>query len=131
MSTGAFGSNDTPRPVELEQPTASESEQAVRRQLLDQVMQETLSLLASDEEPLRQEDLDALVAVVVRHGTPLTADAATDLVRCLLQMRQKGLAQNPDYFEKLAKDIARTLLDDPPTAQRLSRLWDRLCVAAN
>lgn len=127
MSTGAFGRDDDTRVGEnLE---GRETAKPGARELLDEVLQETLSVV-SDSAPLSTEDLHKLIDVVRRHGDRIEEAGVFDLVQCLLGMRFGGLAKNKLHWDNVALEITHSLLEDPPSDERLRRFWTRLYEAA-
>lgn len=130
MSTGAFGYDDDPRSAEpVDGPGGGETTEPGARQLLDEVLQETVSVL-SDSDPLKAEELNTLIDVVRRHGDKMAEAGVFDLVQCLLRMRFGGLSKNKSQGDNVAQEITRTLLDDPPSEERLRLFWGRLHEAA-
>ncbi|MBP86815.1 MAG: hypothetical protein CMJ64_08870 [Planctomycetaceae bacterium] len=130
MSIGAFGGDDSPRPAETEEALGGrEAAEPGARELLDEVLRETLSV-ASDSDPLKAVELQKLIDVVRRYGDEMAEAGVLDLVQCLLGMRFRGLSKNKSHWDNVAQEITRTLLEDPPSEERLRLFWRRLCEAA-
>ena len=130
MSTGAFGCDDDARAAEtVEGIEGREAAEPGARELLDEVLQETLSA-ASDSDPLSAGELHQLIDIVGRHGSEVAEAGVLDLVQCLLGMRFGGLSKNKSHWDSVAQDITRTLLEDPPSEERLRVFWRRLLEAA-
>ena len=123
MSTGGFGRDDDPRTAETVE--GGETAEPVAQELLNEVLQETLSV-ASDSDPLSAEELQKLIDVVLRHGEQMMEAGVLDLVQCLLAMRFGGLAKNKSHWDIVPQKITRTLLGDPPSEERLRLFWRRL-----
>lgn len=129
MSTGAFGGEDAARPAETEEELGGGTGEPGARELLDEVLQETLAV-ASDAAPLKAEELQALIEIVRRHRGEMAEPGVLDLVECLLGMRFSGLSKSKSHWDSVVQQIAKTLLEDPPTKERLGLFWKRLHEAA-
>ena len=129
MSSGAFEYDDDSRAPEPVAPDNREAAAPSKQQLLDEVLQETL-LVLSDSDPLKAEELNALIDVVRRHGGNMADAGVFDVVQCLLKMRFGGLSKNKAQWDNVAREITSTLLEDPPSEQRLRLFWRRLDEAA-
>jgi len=130
MATGAFGRDDDSRAAEtVEGLGGRETAEPGTRELLDEVLQETLSVV-SDSDPLNAEELHKLIDVVRRYGEKMAEAGVFDLVQCLLGMRFGGLSKNKSHWDNVAQEITRTLLEDPPSEERLRLFWRRLIEAA-
>ncbi len=130
MSSGfqSSGSNDQPA-RETDKPSDAES-RTDNQELLDQVLQVTLSLGGGDE-PLSPEELRTLTAVARRRGgEPLSVETVTELVQTVLRLRFRTLADSRSQWERMTRQIAETMFDDPQTLLRLRSLWKLLCEAA-
>jgi len=90
-------------------------------------------LAAGDRrQPARPEILKEAVrlGLVRRHGDRIEEAGVFDLVQCLLGMRFGGLAKNKLHWDNVALEITHSLLEDPPSDERLRRFWTRLYEAA-
>jgi hypothetical protein len=98
--------------------------------LMERVLQETLSATAQGQ-PLAESDMAALLEVARRHrGAALTLEpVAVDLVQALLRVRFATVAAADGLRLAAARRIAATLLEDPPSHDRLLVFWGRLSEA--
>jgi hypothetical protein len=127
MSSGMQPSGSDDRP--LREPDQAEPRN-VNQELLEQVLQATLSLGADD--PPGPEELRTLTAVAKRRGDdPLSVELVTELVQTVLQMRFRSLADSRSQWERMTQRIAETMFDDPPTRQRIESLWTLLRESAS
>lgn len=139
MSAGWNGGGEKERPVEsseipataqpadAKQPESPDSESA--RSLLDQVLQATLAMGPGDE-PLRPEELRTLAAVARRRrAEPLTVETVMELVQAVLRWRFRSLSSSRDQWERMTRQIAETMWEDPHSHPRLQQLFQLLCEA--
>ena len=62
-----------------------------------------------------------------RHKTTaLGAPVVTELVNALLRLRFGQLTQSGDFWLRMSRWIAETLLEDPASRGRLETLWTQL-----
>ncbi len=108
------------------QPTAKDHD-ALDPQLLEQVLSETVLNAPGTGDPMAPEEMEALYEVARRHpGKPLTLQpVAVELVEALLMRRFPDQADR-EFWKHLANRIATTLMDDPPTQERLAVFWASL-----
>ena len=127
MSSG-FQANDAgDRPFADAAPAAKNEDQ----QLLDQVLEATL-VLSPDDTPLTDEELRKLRLVArQRGGEELTVDTVMELVQAVLRLRYRRLAASAEVWEKLTRQIAESLFNDPRAQEKLRSLWTSLCEAAS
>jgi hypothetical protein len=110
--------------------SASRGHRSAHSALLDKVLQETLAM-ASADAPVPPEDRNALIEVARRHATTeVTLDAVVELIQIVLKSRFCSIAEDPQYFSKMSREIAVTVRDDPRTWDRVQSFWARLCEAA-
>jgi hypothetical protein len=95
--------------------------------LLLRVLEQTLS---SKDAPdaVEAADIERLKTVArQRHGQPLTVEpVAVEMVRAVLGAHFARLGKDPDTFNDITLQIARTLMEDPSACKRLETLWSRL-----
>ena len=126
MSTGFQSSDSGDRPSREPDPPADTTSRSVHQELLDQVLQATLSLGGGDE-PLSPEELRTLTAVAKRRGEePLSVETVTELVQVVLRLRFRTLADSRNQWERMTREIAETMLNDPQTLQQVQSLWTLL-----
>ena len=96
-------------------------------ELMQQVLDETLAA-AGARRPLESDEWEALLAVARRHsGQPLTVSpVARELVEAVLASRFRGLLRDPEVWTRTTLRIAETMLEDPPSRERLRSFWERL-----
>ena len=106
------------------------AEKAERQQLLDQVLLETLQVTSS-ETALTADELRPLLALArLRKGEPLGAETFRELVQTVLRLRFRSLVTSSSLWDKLTRQIAQAIVDDPRTQERVQQFWARLCEAA-
>jgi hypothetical protein len=99
-------------------------------ELFEQVLEVTLQLTGPDE-PLQPEEMRALVNVArQRKNESLSVDTVMELVQSVLRLRFRRLVESTTQWEKMTRQIAETLVEDPQAKQQMQRLWERLCEAA-
>lgn len=97
--------------------------------LLEQVLQATLAMGPGDE-PLRPEELRTLAAVAKRRqAEPLTIETVTELVQAVLRWRFRALSSSREQWERMTRQIAETIWDDPQAQPRMRQLFQLLCEA--
>lgn len=120
----ARDSSWAPPPV----PAASPPPAGPLGDLLDTVLQRTVSMLSADDPP-DPGAMDAALAVARRHaGQALSPKPiVAELVRAMLdrQFERSGPGAKA-LWQSLAGLIAETLWDDPAARERLERLWEKL-----
>lgn len=131
MSQGFQSGGSPDRPSrEVEQPR-DPRDSVSNKELLDQILQTTLSLGRGGNDPLSPEELRTLTAVAKRRGgEPLSVETAMELVQVVLRLRFRSLADSRDQWERMTRQIAETIFDDPQSNDRLRSLWTLLCEAA-
>ena len=98
--------------------------------ILDEVLQATLQLSRADE-PLEPEVVRALVAVARRRQSePLTSEVVTELVETVLRLRFRRVIESSGLWDRMTRQIATTIFDDPRAKEGMRRFWERLCEAA-
>lgn len=128
--SSAFNSDDPSGRRFAEPPEeGDEPRSPSRRELLERVLEETLSR-GSGDDPLQPEEIGALVDVTRRHDDRLSREAVVDLVRAVLRLRLMRLTESADLWSTVCEEIATTIWDDPPTCERMQQFWTRLCEAA-
>lgn len=116
----------TSEPNSTEEATAKASHQ----ELLEQVLQATLSLGPANDQ-LQPEELKTLQGVARRRNSePLSLDTVTELVQAILRIRFRSLSASRDQWERMTQQIAETMFNDPQTLPRLQSLWTLLCEAS-
>ena len=127
MPSAAFPSGDSRGPSSADALPAAPPEQAAEPTLMERVLRETLAA-AEQDAAFNPADVAALREVVRQHsGIPISLEpVAIDLVLALLTTHFRSTARPPEFWQALAKRIATTLWDDPPSQTRLQRLWSRL-----
>jgi len=125
MSSSAFESGDAGEHTRPEVEHASDGE------LLEQVLQQTLSMLDGDEE-ITPKQMESLIDVARRHrGSTLALEpVAVDLIRSVLDFRFDHIPISAERWQIMSRRIAETLLEDPQTHERIEALWARLTKAA-
>lgn len=127
MSSGRSSEGPSSRPpVEKElDPRASAKNES--QQLLEEVLQATLQLSSADE-PVRSEDLRKLAAAARRRcGEPFSVDTVTELVETVLRLRFRRVVESSALWDRMTRQIAATIYDDPQAQQRMRAFWQRLC----
>lgn len=100
--------------------------------LLDQVMSETAAQLAEPAE--LDPAVRAALAIVARQfaGQPLVLEpTGVALFEALLAAEFPLFAQRPAMLTKAAYEVARVLLADPSSHQRIEHLWTSLAEEAS
>ncbi len=112
---------DAQRPEQPAQPLSPKN--SIDKALLDRVLQETMAAVS-----VGPQELSALLDVARKyHGQPLTLEpVAVELVEAILRFRLPALQLSDPQRREMLTQIAELLLEDPPSAERLRRLWDRL-----
>ena len=99
---------------------------AIDRAALEQALQETFDA-ASSGAPIDPNEMKAIREAAARHKSEtITLDIAADLITAVLVTHYRALRASESFWQTVARDIARTLCDDPHTEARLSTLWQRL-----
>lgn len=130
MSAGYHSNDPSSRPL-----TEGSTEPAVdpkkeTRELLDQVLEATLEMSGADD-PLPPEQMRFLVAVARRRSAePLTVETVMELVETVLRLRFRRLIPTSALWDKMIRQIAETIFEDPRTNERMQSFWARLCEAA-
>src|SRR6185503_2464919 len=94
---------------EVEQTAAGKT---LNQELLEQVLQVTLSL-GPESEPLNAEEMRTLTAVARRRGNePLSVETTMELVQTVLRQRFRTLAESRDQWERMTRQIAETMFND-------------------
>ena len=108
---------------------ASDERSGADGPLLERVLLETAS--SADVIALGDEDWQALLSVARRHsGLPFSREPVlVDMVEALLCRRLTNSAGAAQDWQPMRERIATTLLEDPPSCERLESLWGRLCEA--
>ena len=130
MSSGGWSANEGAREPAAVPVERSEPEPRATGDLMERVLQETLSATARGQ-PLDAAEMAALLDVARRHaGAALSLEpVAVDLVQALLQVRFASLVTEAEFRLAAATRIATTLWDDPPSHDRLEVFWNRLSEA--
>lgn len=129
MSSGHQSSGSSDRPSREVERDPRDS--VTNKELLDQILQTTLSLGRGGNDPLTPEELRTLTVVAKRRGgEPLSVETAMELVQAVLRLRFRALADSRDQWERMTRQIAETIFDDPQANERLRTLWALLCEAA-
>jgi hypothetical protein len=105
---------------------SSEARRPVNASLLDEVLQNTLSL--SSVAPLELADL---IDVGRRYfGQPLVwQPIAVELVQVILKHRLPAVTASSEQQE-MAEQIAESLMEDPHCESRLRSFWEQIMEAA-
>lgn len=109
-----------------DQPTV-DAEPVVDADVMEKVLQETLSA-ADDDEPIDAAEFEVFQEVARRHaGQPLSLDPiVTELVQSILLYRFGEQMRRTRDWDKMPREIAETLWESPHSHDRIQRLWDRL-----
>jgi len=98
----------------------------IDRGALEQALQETIDA-ASSGTPIDPAEMQAIREVATRHTSgQITLDIAADLIQAVLVTHYRALRASASFWQTIARDIARTLCDDPQAEARLNTLWQRL-----
>lgn len=117
--------NDTADPDAVTRsPREEPREEGEHAEILEQVLQETLSL-AGEDASLHGPERDALCGIARRKGGELESPVVAELVSAMLSIRL-GHVVAPSLREPMARTIAETLWEDPRSRERLEALWRRL-----
>jgi hypothetical protein len=108
----------------------ADAESPVDREVMEKVLQETLSAAGSDE-PVGSAEMQALVEVARRHaGQSISLDPiAIELVESILLCRFGPQLRRSQDAKELPRTVAETLWENPDSHDRLLRLWNRLAEA--
>jgi hypothetical protein len=130
MSSSGFASNQSGGGAVSESLTTPHSEPVSEPGLMERVLRETLAVTDPDA-PLDAAQWGDLQAVARRYaGEPLSMDPVLVLlVQAILGARFAALPRRDELGESVARRIAETLWDDPPSQARLHRLWAHLTEA--
>ncbi len=95
--------------------------------LLERVVKQTLAA-ADVQDESTNADLQRLRSIAHRRkGQNLVLEPVViEMVRAMLGAEFAGLDADPERFREISMKIARALLDDPVSCQRLENLWSRL-----
>jgi hypothetical protein len=101
------------------------------KSVFEEVLRETL---LNSDQPHQGEivEIDLLIAVARRHrGEALQTDPiVSELVGTLLRSRFPNLRASPTFWDEVADEIAKTLMEDPRQNALLHRFWTKLCEKA-
>jgi hypothetical protein len=124
--TGGYGE----QPSHELQRAAETRDKTEHQSLLEQVLQTTLALGRGGNDPLSPEELRTLTSIAHRRkAEPLSVETTMELVQAVLRLRYRSLAESRDQWERMTRQIAETIFDDPQTKERLESLWALLCEA--
>lgn len=121
----------TPSPADRQPAEAAHDSEAVQtRKMLEEVLRQTLA--RDRAEDACADEMAALLQVAHEfRGLPLDMDpVASRLVLCVLRTQFRALNVPDEGWETIARNVARTLLEDPLSHERLRRMWRRLCEAS-
>ena len=106
---------------------ASSTPAETQKELLDQVLRETVAA-SEDLDALDAGEREVLLAVAERYrGSSLSLDPiAVELVERLLRFRMGELSSSDKFWREMSTWIARTLMEDPESKTRLESLWNNL-----
>ena len=95
--------------------------------LLESVLRQTAAMADSDEPPSRAE-MEAVEEVARRlAGHPFALDpVVVELVGAMLLVQYGSQWNSPGLWRVVSQRIGRSIFDDPPSRERMERLWDRL-----
>ncbi len=105
--------------------TAAGSAEKTKRELLEQVVAETI---AAGNFAASAQEREALLAVALRHrGRPLEHEPVVpELVLAILQQRFNRLDLDTAEWHEMAASVADTLLETPDVRAHLQSYWERL-----
>jgi hypothetical protein len=92
--------------------------------LLDAVLQRTQAAEDSTASTF-ENNMGPLLQVLLRHrGAAFTLEpVAVDLVQAALEDHFRELKTPQEYWHRIAREVARTLFEDPVAHDRLERFW--------
>ena len=127
MSPSAPGpqdSSDPRQPAREDGPPPPIDGQIDDPALLERVLRETAAVCNVDE-PLEEGDREALEEVAGRHrGERLTLEpVGVELVQAVLRRHFPALARSSGPWEGISRQIALSLLSDPPSRERMEAFW--------
>lgn len=117
----------SPQPQGQSNSYAADAEANVDPGLMEKVLRETL--LAEDgDKPIDPAELDVLLQVARRHaGESLSLEPVTvDLVQSFLAHRFGNQLRGAGDWDKMPREIAETLWEDPHSHDRLEVMWSQL-----
>jgi len=129
--SSAFQRGDSPAradvPGAADRETAPSKDAALGSQMLDQI----LSLTKGNAPPagfIEREDVAALFGVARRlAGQPFVLEpVAIELIQAVVQVQFQKAGLADEQVRAMARQIATTLCDDPPSRARLEALWAAL-----
>jgi hypothetical protein len=129
MSSAPTGPQPSDRAIQsIGQEGSASADQVRDGVLLEKVVRQTLAA-AESPAAVNPLDLQRLKAVAHRRrGQALAQEpVAVELVRAMLGPEFAGLDRTPDRYLAMSAQVAKTLLADPSSRERLERLWQRLC----
>jgi hypothetical protein len=130
MSSGQSSPDSTSRPFAEKEADPRASAKNESQQLLDEVLQATLQL-SNPDEPLRPDEMRKLVAVARRRkADPFTVETVAELVETVLRLRFRRVVESTSLWERMTRQIAATIFDDPRTKEGMRTFWLRLCEVA-
>ena len=117
----------SPQPDSQSNQPITDAELSVDEDVMEKVLQETLSAADSDE-PIGKAELEVLLSVARRHaGQQLSLEPITvELVESILLQRFGEPLQASKHWKGMPRDVAGTLWEGPDSHDRLERLWNRL-----
>ncbi len=126
MSSAPYDANN-PSNNSNQQGESPDSPPAATRELLEQVLRQTIAA-SETTEGLEENERTALRSVVDRHGgTPLSLEPiAVELIEAMLRLRMAALSKSDKFWKELSLWIAQTMMDDPDSKSRLESLWANL-----
>jgi hypothetical protein len=128
MASAAYGPQDAggmSEPAAAKAPLSTAG--TADAHLLEQVLLRMRDLCGGGE-PLEEKEMECLREVARRYrGLPLTREpVAVELVLAVVGVFDRVVKYDRDDWRRIAEQVAQTLLEDPPTAERLNRFWARL-----
>jgi tellurite resistance protein len=129
MASG-HSSNHSSRPSSDRESDPRASDQNESRQILDEVLQVTLQMSKADDS-LRPEELRSLVSVARRRrAEPFSLETLEELVQAVLRLRFRRVVESSSLWDRMTRQIATTIFDDPRAKEGMLKFWERLCEAA-
>ena len=127
MSAGRSANDPTSPRLADKEPDIRSSAKNESQQLLDEVLQATLQL-SSPDEPLQPDELRKLVALARRRKTePLSIETVAELVEMVLRLRFRRVVESSALWDRMTRQIATTIFEDPQAQKRMRSLWAQLC----
>lgn len=125
MDYSAFDARQPSEPTRATD-EASQGEEVLGRDLLEQVLRQTLNGAAP--KALDPSDLEALRGVARRHrGEPLVLEPTTvELIHAVLCAHFPKPFASGASGKAMSAEIAQTLFEDPTSRRRLEALWKQL-----